>query len=92
MRNIGPSGLSALTLDQINNLEDTEFTDCVDILGAVNDYSTDQKVALATVGKRVSQIRKSARERTVTLYILRVQMYKYFLQIWLRSIKNVIKV
>lgn len=52
MRNIGTSGLSALTLDQINNLDDTEFTDCVDILGAVTEYSTDQTEALANVGKR----------------------------------------
>ena len=52
MRNIGTSGLSALTLDQINNLDDTEFTDCIDILGAVTDYSDAQKQALADVGKR----------------------------------------
>ncbi|CAG2212418.1 unnamed protein product [Mytilus edulis] len=49
---IGTSGLSAITVDQINNLDDTEFTDCIDILGAVTDYSTDQIDALVTVGKR----------------------------------------
>ncbi|VDI19878.1 Hypothetical predicted protein [Mytilus galloprovincialis] len=41
-----------MRLDQINNLDDTEFTDCIDILGAVTDYSTDQIDALVTVGKR----------------------------------------
>ncbi|XP_076073209.1 uncharacterized protein LOC143044873 [Mytilus galloprovincialis] len=52
MTSIGTSGLSAITVDQINNLDDTEFTDCIDILGAVTDYSTDQIDALVTVGKR----------------------------------------
>lgn len=45
-------GLSAITVDQINNLDDTEFTDCIDISGSVTDYSTDQIDALVTVGKR----------------------------------------
>lgn len=64
MRNIGTSGLSALTLDQINNLDDTEFTDCIDILGAVTDYSDAQKQALADVGKR----------NTVSIYVCYISL------------------
>lgn len=52
IRNIGTSGLSALTVDQIKSVADAEFINCVDILGAVTDYSAEQKLALANVGKR----------------------------------------
>ncbi|XP_060071514.1 uncharacterized protein LOC132551390 [Ylistrum balloti] len=52
MQLLGTTGLSALTITQISNLDDQEFIDCTETLGSVTDYTTAQKDALLAVATR----------------------------------------
>ena len=39
--------LTGITVDQINAIESTEFTDCIDVLGEVPNFQQDQRQALS---------------------------------------------
>lgn len=47
---------SSLTIEQINNIADIDFQNCLDGLGKVTDYTDEQKLMLANVAKRVNYI------------------------------------
>ena len=45
---------TALTTTDISELDSTEFSDCVETLGAISDWDSDQLTSLASKAKAVS--------------------------------------
>ncbi|XP_069122945.1 otoancorin-like [Argopecten irradians] len=54
LQTLQKSGLSALSTTQLTSLADEDFVDCVEILGAVIDFSEEQETSLLNVAMRTT--------------------------------------